>query len=300
MARKRKGRAVNGVLLFNKAVGASSNQMLQKVRWLYQAQKAGHGGTLDPFADGVLPILFGEATKFGQYLLGADKRYTVRVRFGRETDTDDCEGKVIRETAIPALADIDWAEVLEHFQGNFLQMPPIFSALKVHGQRAYTLAREGKIPELAPRPVHFHEINLLEVGNDFVCLDVLCSKGTYIRALARDIGQYIESSAHAERLTRTAVGNFDLSQACDLTALEPLEYDELDALLLPVDMCVKDLAALTVPADKVRFIRHGNDVAIQAMDGKYALFDAQTFFGVGTVENGRLYPNRLCALSESK
>lgn len=293
-------RAVDGILLLNKAAEMSSNSALQKARWLYQAQKAGHGGTLDPFATGLLPLLFGEASKFGQYLLGADKRYIVEICFGRETTTDDSEGETLREALIPDLQAVDWQAVFAAFQGQYLQTPPIFSALKVHGKRAYELARQGEIPELAPRLVQLHELNLLSIQEKSIAIEVACSKGTYIRALARDIGRHLHSAAYAAALQRTAVGNFRLEKSYSLKALEALAFAERDRLLLPIDSVLINIAKLTVPAEKIRFIRHGNDISTAAAEGQYALYDAGQFFGIGKVQQGRLYPERLCRLSQNE
>lgn len=290
-------RALNGILLLNKASGISSNHALQKARWLYRAEKAGHGGTLDPFATGVLPLLFGEASKFGRFLLGADKRYLVEICFGRETSTDDSEGQCLREAAIPELKRLDWQNILAHFQGDYWQIPPIFSALKVHGKRAYTLARSGEIPELAPRLVQLYELNIVQIAAQSIVLDVLCSKGTYIRALARDIGRYLESAAYAKHLQRSAIGHLTLEQSHELSALEALTSEQRDALLLPISACLHNIERLIVPKEKIRFIRHGNDIALEYANGEYALYDAEEFFGIGRVESGRLYPERLCRLS---
>lgn len=299
MAKKRKGRPVNGVLLFYKPKNMTSNFILQKLRWLYQAEKAGHGGTLDPFAEGLLPILFGEATKFGQYILGADKRYTVTIQFGRETSTDDSEGITTIEYPMPEIINIDWKNVLAHFRGEQQQIPPIYSALKIDGQRAYELARRGEEPQMAARPITIHEINLLAINtnNHTLTLDVHCSKGTYIRALARDIGRHIGNAAHACALIRTAVGNYNntLTTLPDMEALHP-NYHAMDAKLLPLESCVSHLPTLIIPTEKLRYIRNGNDIATTAPDGSYALFDAETFFGIGIANNGRLQPQRLCTL----
>lgn len=292
-------RSLNGILLLDKAAGISSNAALQKARWLYQAEKAGHGGTLDPFATGLLPLLFGEASKFGQYLLGADKGYVVTIRFGRETTTDDPEGDTLREAAIPDLAQQDWTNLLASLGGDYLQTPPIFSALKVHGKRAYELARRGEIPELAPRPVQLHALNLLAVHEEQIVLEVSCSKGTYIRALARDIGRLLDSAAYAEQLQRTAVGKLSLAQAHSLQTIETLAPETRDGLLLPISACLDDMARLAIPAAKIRFIRHGNDIETDADEGEYALYDEGDFFGIGRVAKGRLYPQRLCRLPDS-
>lgn len=301
MARKRKGRAISGVLLLDKPQGVSSNFILQRVRWLFQAEKAGHGGTLDPFASGLLPILLGEATKFGQYLLGADKRYTVVAKFGHETDTDDCDGHPKRYACVPKLTSIPWHTVLMPFHGKQWQVPPIYSALKVNGKRAYALARAGETPELAAREITVYELTVLEVHDDSVVFAIHCSKGTYIRALIRDIARSIDSAAYAQSLRRTAVGhlNHDMYTFEQLENLKSTQgQSALDSCLLPLTQCVENLPHYHVPIEKIRFIRHGNDIAApDVIDGVYALFAEEKFFGVGRVVSERLFPDRLCALS---
>lgn len=298
MARKRKGRPVSGVLLLHKPAGVSSNFILQRVRWLYQAEKAGHGGTLDPFAEGLLPILFGEAAKFGQYILGADKRYTVSVRFGFETATDDSEGLPTAVRAAPDVRQLDWEAAIAHFSGRQMQVPPIYSALKIDGRRAYELARRGEEPVMEARPVVLHALRLLEAAGDTAVLDVSCSKGTYIRALARDIGRFFGSAAHAAALCRTAVGQY-AGSGCRFEELEKLQeeggIEALDAQLLPLESCVQGWPRCDVPEEKIRFIRNGNEVACAVPDGQYALYDSGVFFGIGTAAAGRLQPQRLCA-----
>lgn len=303
MARRRKGRAVHGILLLDKAAGISSNQALQRVRGIYRAQKAGHGGTLDPFAEGLLPILLGEATKFGRFLLDADKSYEVTLAFGSETDTDDLTGEVIREADIPWPNEIDWANILQRFQGKQLQTPPIYSALKIAGQRAYDLARKGELPEMTPREITINSIDLLEHDQNMATLRVSCSKGTYIRALVRDIGRELNSAAHAVRLRRCSVGSLvgNFHDIRDLSLLrEQEDYLALDQLLLPLDDCVRTLPKADISDEKLRFFRCGNDVEIStgSPDGEYAFYHQNNLLGVGKIVAGRAYPERLCALKE--
>ncbi|WP_072280942.1 tRNA pseudouridine(55) synthase TruB [Rappaport israeli] len=296
--RKKVERAIDGVLLLYKIEGQTSNMALQQVRRLYQAKKAGHGGTLDPFAEGVLPILFGEASKFGQYILGEDKSYRVVARFGYETDSDDKEGMPTLEAAVPDWQQVDWQSLLAQFTGEILQSPPIYSALKVNGKRAYALAREGRIESLPPRKVLVHFFQFIERDGDCVVFEVRCSKGTYIRALVRDVARALGSAAHAVALTRLAVGRL---QAPCYRYDEIHEYDltQLQALLLPVSQCVAGLSKVVVPENKVQFLIHGNDVAIDALDfipkqgQRVALYDRDVFLGVGDWAQGRIYPKRL-------
>lgn len=292
-------RDINGILLLNKPRGISSNSALQKARALFQAKKAGHGGTLDPFASGLLPLFLGEATKFSQYMLGADKQYLVGIRFGRETTTDDCDGETLNTLPPPDLLNLDWQSVLAHFQGDYQQTPPIFSALKINGKRAYELAREGIIPEIAPRIIHIASCSVIAVNKDYAQLRIRCSKGSYIRAFARDLGRFLNSAAHAETLIREASGHFVLNQAHDLSTLETLSLSERDALLLPIEYALKNIPPLVIPEDKIRFICHGNDIAITATNGLYQLSADGHFLGIGEARDGRLYPKRLLSTEAS-
>ena len=283
----RKRKKINGVLLLDKPAGISSNQALQQARWLYQAEKAGHGGTLDPFATGLLPVLFGEASKFGRYCLDGDKAYEAALAFGTETDTGDLSGAVIREAAPPPLDAVDWAALCARFSGVQRQVPPVYSALKVGGERAYALARRGELPQLEAREVVIHELRFLGMDGDGA------------RSLLRDMAAALGSAGHTHALRRVAVAG--------LTAMTPLatlrawqeagDMAALQALLLPLDCCVAHLPRVVVPPDKLRFIRNGNDLACDAPYGEVALYDGARFFGVGEARDGRVFPQRLCALS---
>lgn len=299
MARRRKGRVVDGVLLLHKDSGLSSNQALQRVRHLYQAQKAGHGGTLDPFACGLLPILFGEASKFGQYLLEGDKRYRVTAQFGAETDSDDKDGEVIRRASVPDLTTLDWTTLLREFIGKQQQTPPIYSALKIGGQRAYDLARQGQTPVMPSREIEIFALELVACTDNQLTLDVHCGTGTYIRALVRDLARRIGSGAHAVALERLTVGGLG-EPRYRLEQLQALEAEARDKLLLPLDTCVAGLAKVSISADKLAFITHGNDVEItSAHEGLCALYDGQRFIGVGEARKGRAYPKRLLRLNNN-
>lgn len=294
----KKTRPLSGVLLFHKDAGASSNQALQRVKYLYRAEKAGHGGTLDPFATGLLPILFGDASKFGHYLLDAEKTYRVRLRFGFETDTQDSTGTPIRHAPIPDLQAIDWQTELKALCGKQMQLPPSFSALKVDGKRAYELARAGESVELAPREIEIKRFELLAVGDDFVDLSVTCSKGTYVRTLVQDLAKRLGSAGHASQLERVAVGKWLQNPELHLANLQTMEQSALDAWLLPIDVCVADLPKLEIPAEKMPYIRNGNDVFVPTdLLGEVALYFEGQFFGVGEVKKQRVYPKRLCVLT---
>lgn len=288
-------RKIHGLLLLDKASGSSSNQLLGRVKRFLAAEKAGHGGTLDPFASGVLPILLGEATKFSRYFLDADKHYQVRLRFGYETDTQDLTGNITRE-ALPPQA-VDWDAALSAFRGEITQIPPAYSALKVNGQRAYDLARRGENPELAARTVQIYALDCLEASASEALLAVHCSKGTYIRTLVQDLGRALGSAAHAIALRRTRVGHFDLSQSVTWEALQQQPEPEI----LPLSACLAHLPRLDLDARAHRYLRHGNDIAwTEALpEGcECSVFFNDVFLGIVQYRHGRLYPQRLCAHEE--
>lgn len=289
-------RDIAGLLLFHKGPGQSSNGALQRVRHLYHAAKAGHGGTLDPFATGLLPIFFGDGTKFSHYFLDGSKSYRLRVAFGHETDTQDGTGQITRTAPVPDLAAVDWPAVLAHFTGEITQRPPAFSALKINGRRGYQLARAGAKVNFTPRTVAIDRLELLDQGEDWLELAVDCAKGTYMRTLAQDLGRHLASAAHAAALERTAVAGLHTVNL-DLPALESIELPARDALLLPLARCVANLEAFTVPEEKFRFIANGNDIAAPPATGEreVALYCRGIFFGVGHWRGERLFPRRLCS-----
>lgn len=298
--KKQKFRALNGILLFHKDEGVSSNQILQKIKRLYRAEKAGHSGTLDPFASGLLPILFGEATKFGHYLLEAHKTYTVKIRLGAETDTQDKTGQIIHTAPLPHWENLNLEALFSSFRGKIQQIPPAYSALKVNGQRAYELARQGETVDLSPREVEIFSLNLLEKQLDSLTLSVHCSKGTYIRTLAQDLARAMGSAGHAEALQRTKVGAFE-NQALNWDKLSALSLDELDGYLLPLTDCVAHLNKINIPEDKYRYIRNGNDIYLNESknlsDGtELALYFQNKFFGIGEIKANRIFPKKLIAV----
>ncbi|MDO5091144.1 MAG: tRNA pseudouridine(55) synthase TruB [Cardiobacteriaceae bacterium] len=296
---KKQRKPLHAVLLLDKPAAISSNHALQQTRWVYQAQKAGHGGTLDPFATGLLPILFGDATKFGRYFLDGDKAYHVTLAFGTETDSGDLTGEVVRQAPVPDLQQIDWQNVCAHFSGAQSQTPPAYSALKIDGQRAYELARRGETPEMAARDIVIHELRLLHLHENTTEFYVRCSKGTYIRSLVRDIAAYLGSAGHASALRRVEVAGLrDMIALKRLRALREAEdFATLHSLLLPLDACVAHLPRLDVPDEKYRFIRNGNDIAcVSSHTGEVALYHDGQFFGVGEARGERVYPVRLCSV----
>ena len=294
-------RAISGVFLLDKASGYSSNSSLQKVKRLFRAQKAGHTGSLDPLASGLLPICLGEATKLSSYWLNSDKRYEVRVRLGAETDTADSEGSVTRTAPIPDLSEALIETVLARFRGAIEQVPPMYSALKHQGQRMYELARKGVEVERPARPITIHALNLLEFDATTLTLDVLCSKGTYIRVLAEDIGRVLGCGGHVEMLRRTEVGEFGLDRSCTMDRLESLADPERDALLLPPDSLVLHLPAIELNESMSVLVARGNPLFVpQApVSGWVRLYGRSAgFLGLGEVlDDGRIGPRRVLNLA---
>lgn len=278
----------------------SSNAALQSVKRLFQARKAGHTGSLDPLASGLLPICFGEATKLSAFLLDADKRYTVTARLGRQTATGDLEGPVIRETAVPVLDNTQIEQVLSRFIGEQRQIPPMYSALKHQGRRLYALARAGVEVERPARNIRIGEIRLLDRSMDSLELEILCSKGTYIRTLVEDIALGLGSCAHVETLRRLATAHFGPEGMLDLTQLERLAAQgllNLDAVLLPVDSALQGWPEAELDAADARRLQCGQSVQspYAAAPGLLSLYGpAHHFLGIGVVtEEGRIVPRRL-------
>jgi tRNA pseudouridine55 synthase len=303
MARRRKGRALDGVILLDKPADWSSNGVLQKVRWLFQAQKAGHTGALDPLATGLLPICLGEATKFTRFLLEADKAYRAVAKLGERTDTLDAEGVVTETRSVPELdAGVVAALLADRFTGDIEQVPPMYSALKRDGKKLYELAREGKHVELEPRPVTIFSLTLVSLTDDELVLDVHCSKGTYIRTLVDDIGQALDCGAHITALRRTKHGQFSLENAVTLDALiseqETNGPESLDRHLYTLDDLLVDLSVVTLSEGQTRRFSHGNPVSdgLDLESGQYRVKDEGSgrFLGVGeVVSESLLQPLRL-------
>ncbi|QSA97595.1 tRNA pseudouridine(55) synthase TruB [Methylococcus sp. EFPC2] len=297
MSRRHKGLPIDGVLLLDKSPGMSSNLALQKARRLYQARKAGHTGSLDPLATGLLPVCLGEATKLSAYLLDDDKRYVTTVRLGRTTTTADSEGETLEVKPVPHFSESDIESVLAGFRGDIEQFPPMYSALKHQGRRLYELARQGVEVERAARSVSIYSLELLAFGPDSLELEVHCSKGTYIRSLAEDIGNMLGCGAHVERLRRTAVGCFDVARAHTLADLEALTEQQRLDLLLPADSAVEGLPAVWLGESQTHFIRHGQAVLAPKAptDSPLRLYSRELgFLGMGEVnDEGLVAPRRL-------
>jgi tRNA pseudouridine55 synthase len=289
---------VDGVLLLDKPGGLSSNAALQVAKRLLSARKAGHTGTLDPMATGLLPLCFGEATKFAGTLLDADKTYEAVVKLGVTTATGDAEGDVISRTP-PSTAELELARVMQGLLGTQQQLPPMFSALKHQGRPLYEYARAGQVVERAPRAIQVLELSWRRLAMDEVWLRTRVSKGTYVRALAEQIGAELGCGAHLSSLRRTGIGAMQVGQAIALDSLERLGADARQAMLLPVDFLVRDLPALAVPEREASQLVHGQSVeAGPALSpGPVRLYDAVgRFLGVGEVAaTGRVAPRRLLA-----
>ena len=293
-------RRVDGVLLLDKPAGRSSNAVLQHAKWLFAAQKAGHGGTLDPLASGLLPILFGEATKFAHGLLGARKTYVATVRFGIATATGDAEGEVVSERPV-AFGRDELERVVARFVGTVMQVPPRHSALKFQGRSYYEYARTGiEIPR-APRPVEIDSIGIVEWSPPHAVLCVACGKGTYIRTLAEDIGAALESAAHLAALRRVATGPFTIDGAVGVEALEALDDAARDRLLLPAHAALAGLPRVVVDAAAARGLGEGRAVAAppEGAGGRCACFSAAgDFIGLVEVRGPALHPVRLVRAEE--
>lgn len=287
-------RQVDGVLLLDKAPGMSSNDALQKARRLYSAAKGGHTGTLDPLASGLLPLCFGEATKFSADLLDADKTYEAVLQLGVTTDSGDAEGEIVATAAVD-VAESDVFRVLPQFTGNILQIPPMHSALKRNGRPLYELARKGIEVERAPRSVTIHAIECLAFAGDMLTLRVACSKGTYIRVLAADIGRALGCGAHLAALRRTVVGDLDLANAVTLDELAALDESRLAGHLQPVDALLQSLPGIALASDAADRFIHGNPVDLPAgLRGKIRVYADDRLLGVGEPgADGRLWPRRV-------
>jgi tRNA pseudouridine55 synthase len=298
MQGKRIWKQVDGVLLLDKPLGLTSNDALQKARRLFSAAKGGHTGTLDPLATGLLPLCFGEATKFSADLLDADKTYEAVLKLGVTTDSGDAEGAVTGTVAVD-VAESDIFSVLPRFVGDIRQIPPMHSALKRNGRPLYELARQGIEVERAPRPVTVYAIDCLGFAGDLLSLRVACSKGTYIRVLAADIGQALGCGAHLTALRRTRVGDLELAGAVTLAALEALDEAGRAGRLQPVDALLRSLPAVTVAGEAAERFRHGNPVDLQpGLGGKIRVYADGRLIGVGEPgSDGRLWPKRLVQLA---
>ena len=291
-------RHISGVFLLNKPLGISSNAALQKVRWLYRAQKAGHTGALDPLASGLLPICLGEATKFSHYLLDSTKRYQTTIHLGHSTTTGDVEGEVLLEQAVPALTEDKIKQVLEKFVGDIQQVPPMYSALKKEGRPLYELARKGIEIEREARPIHIYAIELLSFTENSITLDVTCSKGTYIRVLGEDIAQALGTYGHLTYLHRIKTGHFDLIPEYTIEYLESLTEQQREALLLPAYAPVDHFPKVQAPEGRAEYFSRGMESNIEhAAEAQVLVFDGEKCLGLAEItDRKRLVPKRVLNL----
>ena len=304
MARQRRGRALDGILVLDKPAGLSSNRALQMVKRLYGAAKAGHTGSLDPLATGVLPLCFGEATKFSQFLLDADKAYESTFVLGIATDTGDAEGEVRASRDASSVTEAAVAEALEAFRGEIEQVPSMFSALKHQGQPLYKLARQGLEVERKARRVVIKQLELRAFrGGPHPEVDIYleCSKGTYVRSIAEDLGEMLACGGHVASLRRTRAGAFGIADSVTMATLEALKANDrladLDALLLPADAAVDDLPLVRLSVSGGFYIRQGQPVLVPnaPCDGMVRVaLETGEFLGLGEIlDDGRVAPRRL-------
>ncbi len=298
--RRRKGRVLNGLLLLDKPAGITSNLALQKVKKLLNATKAGHTGSLDPLATGMLIICFGQATKISNYLLTADKHYDVTLMLGVTTDTGDADGRVLKRQDASSIAADDINKNIKFFTGYIEQVPPMFSAIKYHGIRLHKLARQGIEVERQSRKVQIYNFELIHREKNLLYMHVHCSKGTYIRALVEDLGRRLACGAHIVELRRTSIGPFVNSQLVTLSEIESFVQQDpcvSDKVLIPVDVALQALPALSVGQELMRKMCNGHPVWIakSPTSGQVRIYDTDDqFFGVGTVlDDGRIAPKCL-------
>lgn len=288
-------RSISGWIIFDKPLGMTSTQAVAKLRWLYGAEKAGHAGTLDPLATGLLPIALGEATKTVPFVQGGGKRYTFELEWGSQTSTDDAEGESVATSDVrPSEEQVRAA--LPAFTGTIMQRPPIFSAIKVDGERAYDLARAGEAVELAPRPVTIEELTLVAHSTTRSRFEMACEKGTYVRSLARDLAEALGTRGHVTLLRRTAVGGFSERDAVTLDVVEAAP--DRDILLRPSSVALRHIPELLVSSEDAALIRNGGAVLLRGASAPIAIDEAWASFNgaavaIGSVRAGHFHPSRV-------
>jgi len=293
---KRQKKNINGILLLDKPIGLSSNQALQKIKWLLKAAKAGHTGTLDPLATGLLPLCFGEATKFAHFLTDADKTYVATIKLGATTTTGDAEGEVLTTNPVN-VSRIDFEQACRQFTGEISQTPPMYSALKFEGKALYEYARAGLEIERKARFVTIRNIEVNSFAGDVAVITVTCSKGTYIRTLAEDIGGQLGCGAHLIGLRRTATADYQIAQAVTLEQFEAMDEEQRLAALAPPDSAVHYLPAVTLDSDAAFYLLQGQAVwrSGATPSGLLRLYsEQQVFLGLGELQDdGKIAPKRL-------
>ncbi len=298
MGRKRKGRDISGWLVVDKPAGMTSTAVVNKVRWAFNAKKAGHAGTLDPDATGVLAVALGEATKTVPYITDALKAYTFTVRLGQATNTDDAEGEIIAQSD-KRPTDDEIKDALGQFVGDIMQVPPKFSAVKIDGERAYKLARDGEDIELAARPLWVEELVMTDrEDEDHVTLEMTCGKGGYVRSIARDLGEALGCHGHVRELRRIWSGPFDAADGLSIEQIDELaKQPELDSYLRPLEQGLEDLPEVKATAEGTVRLRNGNPGMVLASDVEYgeecwASFEGEAV-AVGIFKAGELHPSRV-------
>lgn len=301
---RKKGRDIHGVFLLDKPQGMSSNDILQKVKRIFQANKAGHTGALDPLATGMLPICLGEATKFSQFLLDSDKRYQVTAKLGERTDTSDAEGQVV-ETKVVNVTESDIQQALAQFRGDILQVPTMFSALKHQGKPLYEYARAGITVEREARPITIFELKFIAYEAPFLTLEVHCSKGTYIRTLVDDLGEVLGCGAHVTVLRRLAVADYPIAAMMSYADLQNMAENQpleaLDKLLLPMDTAVSTLPKINLNEQQTKAVGFGQRVKFENVEQMYGLVrlfsNTAQFLGVAEITaDDVIRPNRMVNL----
>ncbi|SHF86623.1 tRNA pseudouridine synthase B [Marinomonas polaris DSM 16579] len=303
---KAKWRSVDGIVLLNKPIGLSSNQALQRVRRLYQAAKAGHTGALDPLATGMLPLCLGEATKFSQYLLDANKRYLTCIQLGKRTTTGDREGEVLTEELIPTLTDESLEEILDGFRGEIEQIPPMYSALKHEGRPLYEYARQGIVIERKRRRVTISNLTLVSRTEDTLTLDIQCSKGTYIRTIGEDIGEALGCGAHLHSLHRISTAGYLPENMMTLEQFEVIAeqgYEALDSHLISMDTAVEHFTRVDLPEADTLDMMFGRTIPSPVSlehETVVRMYDhgSQRFLGLGQIKETSIRPYRLVNTSE--
>ncbi len=303
MARKRKGRDISGWLVIDKPAGMTSTSVVNKVRWAFDAKKAGHAGTLDPDATGVLAVALGEATKTVPYITDALKAYTFTVRLGQATNTDDAEGEIIAQSDMRP-EDDDIKAALGQFVGDIMQVPPKFSAVKIDGQRAYKLARDGEDVELAARPLWVEELLMIDREDaDHVTLEMTCGKGGYVRSIARDLGEALGCHGHVRELRRIWSGPFDATDGLTIEQIDEMaKTPALDQYLRPIEQGLTELPEVKATPEGATRMRNGNPGMVIASDVDYgeecwASLDGQPV-AVGVFKSGELHPSRVFVLPQ--
>ena len=293
-------RNISGIVVLDKANGLSSNAALQEVKRLYEANKAGHAGSLDPLATGVLPVCLGEATKVSQFLLDSDKRYRARIKLGIRTDTGDSEGSIIERNTGISVSRKAIERALTKFKGEIEQVPPMHSAIKMNGVPLYKLARKGIAVERKPRLVTLYQVCLLEFVNSELELEISCSKGTYIRTIADDLGQELGCGAHVIELRRTQAGVFTEKDSISSEELalekENRGLDKIDQFLIPMDRAIQDLPEVNLPSITASHVKNGQAVLVRHLpkNGLVRMYEDEQFIGIGSIDDdGKVAPRRL-------